>query len=143
MNEQNDEQIEQSAHTEASEQLKGASDKTVSLGKFKDVNALLDAYNSLQSEFTKRCQRLKELEGKLEVDKVNAPTEEKDVGVTPSAVLSEEDKNEILKDYVKSVMGLKQSAVIFTGAGLGVKTPADKPKSISEAGVLAKEILQK
>ena len=35
----------------------------ISLGKFKDVNALLNAYNSLQSEFTKRCQRIKELEG--------------------------------------------------------------------------------
>ncbi len=32
------------------------------LGKFKDVNALLHAYNSLQAEFTRRSQRLKELE---------------------------------------------------------------------------------
>lgn len=142
MNEQNGEQIAESAHTETSEMLSGASDQTVSLGKFKDVNALLDAYNSLQSEFTKRCQRLKELEGKLKVDKADAPTNESHEGETPMTI-SEEDKNEILKDYVKSVMGLKQSAVIFNGSGIGVKTPADKPKSISEAGVLAKEILNK
>ena len=32
------------------------------LGKFKDVNALMQAYNSLQAEFTRRSQRLKELE---------------------------------------------------------------------------------
>ena len=31
-------------------------------GKFKDVNALVRAYESLQSEFTRRSQRLKELE---------------------------------------------------------------------------------
>lgn len=31
------------------------------LGKFKDVSALLKAYDSLQSEFTRRSQRLKEL----------------------------------------------------------------------------------
>ncbi len=30
--------------------------------KFKDVNALAEAYNALQAEFTRRCQRLKELE---------------------------------------------------------------------------------
>lgn len=30
--------------------------------KFKDVRALADAYNALQAEFTRRCQRLKELE---------------------------------------------------------------------------------
>lgn len=32
------------------------------LGKFKDVSALLKAYDSLQSEFTRRSQRLKDLE---------------------------------------------------------------------------------
>ena len=32
------------------------------LGKFKSVQALMDAYNSLQSEFTKKCQMLKSYE---------------------------------------------------------------------------------
>ncbi len=32
------------------------------LGKFKDANSLLNAYNNLQSEFTKKCQKLSELE---------------------------------------------------------------------------------
>ncbi len=36
-------------------------DSTVA-GKFKDVNALVRAYESLQAEFTRRSQRLKELE---------------------------------------------------------------------------------
>lgn len=31
------------------------------LGKFKDVESLLTAYNNLQSEFTKKCQSLNEL----------------------------------------------------------------------------------
>ncbi len=35
------------------------------LGKFKDATSLLNAYNCLQSEFTKKCQKLSELE-KLE-----------------------------------------------------------------------------
>ena len=42
------------------------------LGKFKDVNALARAYTSLQAEFTRRSQRLKELEretGKQDADK--------------------------------------------------------------------------
>lgn len=33
-----------------------------SFGKFKSSEALLEAYNSLQAEFTKKCQRLSELE---------------------------------------------------------------------------------
>jgi len=33
-----------------------------SFGRFKTKEELIEAYNSLQSEFTKRCQRIKELE---------------------------------------------------------------------------------
>ena len=32
------------------------------LGKFKDVQTLLDAYNSLQAEFTRKSQKLSELQ---------------------------------------------------------------------------------
>ena len=32
------------------------------LGKFKDAKTLLDAYNSLQSEFTRKCQKLAEFQ---------------------------------------------------------------------------------
>lgn len=49
-------------------------------GKFKDVESLLKAYNSLQSEFTKKSQRLSELEGEIKPlakqDKINASVEE-------------------------------------------------------------------
>ncbi len=39
------------------------------LGKFKSVQALMDAYNNLQAEFTKKCQKLSELQkDKVEED---------------------------------------------------------------------------
>ncbi len=31
-------------------------------GKFKDAKSLLDAYNNLQSEFTRKCQKLAEIQ---------------------------------------------------------------------------------
>lgn len=41
----------------------GSADNTVgSLNKFKDVKSLEEAYVNLQSEFTRKCQRLSELE---------------------------------------------------------------------------------
>ena len=49
-------------------------DASTDLGKFKDVNALLKAYGSLQAEFTRRSQRLKELERQAEKRK-NVHTE--------------------------------------------------------------------
>lgn len=46
------------------------------LGKFKSVDALLQAYNSLQAEFTRRSRRLRELEGKLAENAATAPAGE-------------------------------------------------------------------
>ena len=116
----------------------------ISLGKFKDVQSLIQAYNSLQSEFTKRCQRIKELEGEVNaIDKVKAPMEETLVeSVVKPTGITEEDRQTILKDYLKGVVALKQKAVILDGAGSGVKTPCSKPKTIAEAGALAMEILK-
>lgn len=37
-----------------------------SYGKFKTAESLMDAYNNLQAEFTRRCQRIKNLEKELE-----------------------------------------------------------------------------
>ena len=122
----------------------GDTDIGISLGKFKDVKSLLDAYNSLQSEFTKRCQKLKELEGKIEADKT-AKVVRTDIleGVADeSKGITDEEKSKILQDYLKDVLGQKQTAVVIDGAGVGVRTPTKKPKTISEAGVLAKEILE-
>lgn len=39
------------------------------LGKFKDAEVLLDAYNELQSEFTRKCQKLSEVQKQLEEQK--------------------------------------------------------------------------
>lgn len=54
--------------SQESETLKGEkdlhseADNGETVGKFKDVNALLEAYENLEKEFTKKCQRLSELE---------------------------------------------------------------------------------
>ena len=36
------------------------------LGKFKDAKTLLDAYNNLQAEFTRKCQKLSEFQREKE-----------------------------------------------------------------------------
>ena len=59
-------------------------ESTVSVGKFANSEELLKAYNSLQSEFTKKCQQLKELEARRETPPAvsaadgSAPLYEKD-----------------------------------------------------------------
>ncbi len=128
--------------TETVEQEKGAE---VSFGKFKDANALLSAYNSLQAEFTKRCQRIKELEGQvLSIDKV-VPTESKsDYNIAKKEQDTNSiDKDEIIREYLKNLLGRKRSAIVMDGAGTGVRTPVRRPKTVHAAGELAKELLGK
>ena len=43
-------------------EAENVTDTASALGKFKSVDALLSAYRSLEAEFTRRSQRLKELE---------------------------------------------------------------------------------
>ncbi len=123
---------------------KSGEDTSVSLGKFKDVNALLAAYNSLQSEFTKRCQRIKELEAEktAAVDK-DTPTEKSERTENQSAGITEEEKENFIKGYLKEIMGAKSKAIVMDGLGFGVKAPVNKPKTVEEAGILAKELLAK
>lgn len=125
------------------EDVSGESTGEVSLGKFKDVNALLSAYSSLQAEFTKRCQKIKELESALTtVDKEEPPTETASEPHQPVEI-SEEEKQEFLKEYLHGVLGRKQKAVLLDGAGVGVKLPVSRPKTIAQAGMLAQQFLDK
>jgi hypothetical protein len=50
---------------------------------------------------------------------------------------------EILKEYLYSVLGRKQSAIVMDGNGVGVKTPRERPKTIHEAGLIAREMFKK
>ncbi len=115
----------------------------VSLGKFKDVNALLSAYNSLQSEFTKRCQKIKELESTLESADKHSPTETGKEEKERTADITQREKDEILKEYLQSLLGKRQGAIVLDGAGIGLKTPTERPQTITQAGALAKEIFNK
>lgn len=142
MNEPKTEQTEELTQTEKVNETETAA--SVSLGKFKDVNALLNAYNSLQSEFTKRCQRIKELEAEKSaaVDK-SIPTEKSEETENRVSGITDEDKENFLKGYLKEIMGARSKAIVMDGFGTGVKTPVNKPRTVEEAGVLAKEMLAK
>lgn len=61
------------------------------LGKFKTAGALLEAYNNLQAEFTRKCQLL----SSLQKDKMQneETTEEKNTNENPSIERSEENES--------------------------------------------------
>lgn len=129
--------------TAGAEDVVSDQEEKVSLGKFKDVNALLSAYNSLQSEFTKRCQKLKELETQIASKSENASNKDESSIQGKPLDTSPVDKEQIVREYLKELLGNKQSAVLLDGVGVGVKTPINRPKTIREAGDLARQLFAK
>ena len=111
------------------------------LGKFKSVDALLRAYGELESEFTRRSQRLKELEEKSEPNgngsSLNGAPHES--GELYRAVMdNEEVRARVLGDYLNSLKGVP----LMAGSGTGVTAPAKRPASIFEAGNFALDYLK-
>ena len=65
-----------------------------SLGKFKDTESLLNAYNSLQAEFTRKCQKLSELE---KANLENVPSEK----VEMSPIYTSENWKDNVSTFLK------------------------------------------
>ena len=136
------------------------------LGKFKDAQALFDAYNNLQSDYTKKCQALAQLHKSMQQKSV--PTtrsgmpsanifEEQQTAQTPA--LSKEQKESVLEEFIFANPNLKDKFLAryfdeinlpqspkLIGSDRGssfVLSPQNKPKTLEEAGKIAREILNK
>lgn len=195
------------AHAAEAENDSGASGEEVSYGKFKNAESLLNAYNSLQAEFTRRCQRLKELEEitkaankadteeaektavkaaetatgaaekaayeeekaagfdesirktvpetsekaangaeqpdllKTDSEQATGDDENKEKGEenAPARVISAKEREDVLKEYLESVLQKKTGAILMEGAGASLKTPRSRPKTVEEAGRLFRD----
>ena len=113
--------------------------------KFKDYKTLLKAYTSLEAEFTRRSQRLKELENANKecalpdgVEAAPSPVDEKQL--LDAALSSERVKDAIIRDYLETVYKSKTVPLLMQGSG--VSAPRVTPKSVAEAGRLAQEFLK-
>lgn len=118
------------------------------LGKFKDVEALRQAYQALEAEFTRRSQRLKELEKANK--ELSAPPAEAGNGEAPSrqavdlpqagrAALSEEEKNAVIEEYLNGVRSGRGVPIIM--GGNVVPAARRVPSDLKEAGALARNFL--
>jgi len=115
-------------------------DGDFSSNKFKDVDALKKAYERLQAEFTKRCQRVSELQGEIETLKNNATNDNKDGEKT--GVISREEKLNIIKDFLNEIKTTGDVPSVFD-TGAHFYTPPTRPKTVDDASKLVKELFSK
>ncbi len=146
MEHRTDEQTEVLTQAAVAEVETGDKKTEVSFGKFKDAESLFRAYNALEAEFTRRSQRLRELEGRLQEDKAKAPEE----GGGEQIEKSGEVVNNLLKQSPKTDFsngnGQAESVSVpvkVMGGGAPVAMPPRRPKTIAEAGELARNFFNK
>ena len=70
----------------------------ISLGKFKNVQALLDAYNNLQTEFTKKCQLLSSIQQDKMKENIEKNSQNEEKSEEKSEINAENDLISFLKD---------------------------------------------
>lgn len=132
----------QTADTAGAEKERAAAD----LGKFKSVDALLCAYRELEAEFTRRSQRLKELEdgNKAGPDGGEPSTAQSlpspCVQDAAGKEITEAMKRAVIEDYLREVSAGKSVPLIV--GGVSTSAPKNTPKTVGEAGALARRFLK-
>ena len=132
-------QVENPIETQVNENLdiekiatSGAADG--SIGKFKNTESLLNAYNSLQAEFTRKCQRLSELESKAQSTTDNVEDYIKN---------NQNLVGKILKHYVAEIQNNPSPVSISDSAGSGIPLMAPpKPTTMEEAKEVVKNLFK-
>ena len=134
------------------------------LGKFKDVQTLMKAYSDLEAEFTRRSQRLKELEKEnkaepnLDEEKAtpsrtggdcappskgdgacSTPSQKSDDERIAEALSDKKVRDAIIGDYLR---GLAENKIPLVGGGGAVTAPRNTPKTVKEAGKFARQFLK-
>ncbi len=132
------EKLKVAAATAEAETDKNETETAPDTGKFKSVQALMSAYLALEAEFTRRSQRLKELENKAaEAPSPGCCTED---GLISAALGNPAVKDKVVGEYLREVFSGKRAPVVM--GGVSCAAPQSCPKSVKEAGELAKNFLK-
>jgi hypothetical protein len=115
-------------------------------GKFENGKQLYDAYCALESEFTKRCQKMAEMEKELEELKKNktpslgemlADTE----FINDYILTNESIVSAVVGAYLKTLKNKNKISVLGTDGAVALFV-SKKPSSLKEAKKLADVIIQ-
>ena len=115
------------------------SQQQADLGKFKSVEDLMDAYNSLQSEFTKKCQLLSQtLKDKTENEGQEGQTFNES---SFNQFLEENDKAKNYADEIKNLVSEKGSASFEDAWGRAILNHLNNDKNNSSDPLINQYVL--
>ena len=93
------------------------------LGKFKDVQTLMQAYTDLEAEFTRRSQRLKELEKGNKAAPASdgtkaTPSRSSEEELIETALSNEKVREAVIGEYLKGIASAKEVPLISGGGAI-------------------------
>jgi hypothetical protein len=102
---------------EQEENLLNTKTDETAYGKFKSAEELLKAYNALESEFTRRSQKLKEYENRSAVKSETESLEKQAEKLVEKYPIASEYADEVAKTALENTDGGMESALIKVLAG--------------------------
>ena len=120
--------------------------KDKALGKFETPQQLYEAYCALESEFTKRCQKMAQMEKELVELKNNKSPNVSDIladedFVNNYVLTNESIANAIVSAYLKSLKNKNKISVLGADGAVALFV-SKKPSSLKEAKELADVIIR-
>lgn len=109
-----------------------------SLGKFKSVEDLMDAYNSLQSEFTRKCQMLSQtLKDKTQEEERKSGFDEENF----NAFLEENDKAKNYADEIKNLVAENHSTSFEDAWGRAILNRLNNDENVKSDPLINRYVL--
>ena len=137
---------EQGSEIDGAEGAKKEMSSSTDLGKFKDVNALMQAYTALQAEFTRRSQRLKRYEKEEENQARDGAVAQERVAAsvqTDASTQSEQGPSSPEEESIAQADGAQEANVVNvdTAADDATRTATNDMGVALEIGVAKEQTL--
>lgn len=138
----------QATHTAEAEENSGEKGSLNRYGKFKDADSLKKAYESLEAEFTKKCQKLSLLQSQSTNGKDNDKPEPPQFDYSDNAFI---EKNiltnkaivdRVIFEYLKELTKTNSPKTLNQTTGVTPLSNIKKPKTIAEAGMMAEKMIK-
>jgi hypothetical protein len=127
---------ENNAENNAENAIGNAAESTQSgLGKFSDAQSLLNAYNALQTEFTKKCQELSAL-------KSGEPPKQFDEEFIQRILGNKDITDRVIGEYLRQLSGGRAPVTISGSYGAIPYMPPKKPRTLAEAASMAQKLME-
>ena len=120
--------------------------KDKQMGKFENPQQLYEAYCALQSEFTKRCQKMAQMEKELEEAKQNKTPSVSELltdseFINEYVLTNENVASAVVSAYLKSLRNKNKISVLGADGAVALFV-SKKPSSLKEAKELADVIIR-